>query len=193
MSISSEITRITNAKNAIAAAISAKGVIVPSGAKIDDMPALIDDISGGGNYQSKSVTYTSNGTATITPDAGYDALSEVNVTVDVGGGGGAIDTCTVIVHNGIGVALGFRYTAFENGSIIVKSPYPTGVNPNTTVTLQNVVCGSVFTVYNGYTFHEVITTNGVSVSRDPTWQSLYYVTAPTTAGAIGTVTLIDTD
>ena len=39
--------------------------------------------SGGGNYQSKSVTYTSSGTDTVTPDAGYDALSEVNVTVDV--------------------------------------------------------------------------------------------------------------
>lgn len=41
---------------------------------------------GGGNYQSKSVTYTSNGTDKVTPDAGYDALSEVNVTVDVSAG-----------------------------------------------------------------------------------------------------------
>ena len=40
---------------------------------------------------TKNVTITSNGTATITPDAGYDAMSSVDVTVNVasGGGGGA--------------------------------------------------------------------------------------------------------
>ena len=39
------------------------------------------------SLQSKSATYTENGTATITPDEGYDGLSSVDVTVDVSGGG----------------------------------------------------------------------------------------------------------
>ena len=42
---------------------------------------------GASNLQSKSVTYTANGTATITADEGYDGLSSVVVTVDVASSG----------------------------------------------------------------------------------------------------------
>ena len=51
------------------------------------------------SIQSKSVTYTANGTATITPDDGYDGLSSVDVTVDVSGGGG-VETCTLTTSVG---------------------------------------------------------------------------------------------
>ena len=89
MSVQSEITRLENAKNSISTAITNKGVTVPSGTKLDGMAVLIGSIeSGGANLQTKSVTYTANGTNTITPDDGYDGLSSVDVTVDVSGGGG---------------------------------------------------------------------------------------------------------
>ena len=89
MSISSEITRISNAKTAIAESIANKGVTVPSGTKIDGMAALIDSIQTGGAavQPSKALTVTSNGTTTITPDAPYDAIKQVNLTVNVASGG----------------------------------------------------------------------------------------------------------
>ena len=93
MSISSEITRISNAKTAIAESIANKGVTVPSGTKIDGMAALIDSIQTGGAavQPSKALTVTSNGTTTITPDAPYDAIKQVDLTVNVASGGGGSD------------------------------------------------------------------------------------------------------
>ena len=90
MSISSEITRISNAKTAIAESIANKGVTVPSGTKIDGMATLIDSIQTGGAavQPSKALTVTSNGTTTITPDAPYDAIKQVDLTVNVASGGG---------------------------------------------------------------------------------------------------------
>ena len=48
MSIQTELTRLTNAKAAIQAAIEGKGVTVPSGTLLDGMAALIDAIEAGG-------------------------------------------------------------------------------------------------------------------------------------------------
>lgn len=61
MSISSEITRISNAKTAIAESIANKGVTVPDGTKIDGMATLIDSIptgGGGGNDDVYEITIT---------------------------------------------------------------------------------------------------------------------------------------
>lgn len=48
MSTANEITRLGNAKAAIASAITEKGVTVPTGTKLDGMAALIGQIETGG-------------------------------------------------------------------------------------------------------------------------------------------------
>ena len=78
MSIASEISRLQTAKTDIKTAIEAKGVTVPSSAKIDVFDDYIAQIPTGGSYQSKTISPTES-SQTISPDSGYDALSSVTV------------------------------------------------------------------------------------------------------------------
>ena len=47
---------------------------------------------------TKAVTITSNGTVSVTPDAPYDALKKVDVTVNVASGGGGVGTCKLTIN-----------------------------------------------------------------------------------------------
>ena len=77
MSIQSEITRLSDARAALDAAIAAKGVQVPGSARLGDLPALISAIAGQKPEQSKTVSPALT-QQVITPDDGK-ALSSVTV------------------------------------------------------------------------------------------------------------------
>ena len=72
MSIQTELTRITNAKAAIKAAIEGKGVTVPDGTLLDGMAALIESIEAGGGAKiaTGTVIPANNQSITIEHDLG---------------------------------------------------------------------------------------------------------------------------
>ena len=79
MSIQTELTRITNAKAAIKAAIEGKGVTVPNGTLLDGMAALIESIEAGGG-SSWTDSYSVFATGTFTP---IETLNEYSIDTGV--------------------------------------------------------------------------------------------------------------
>ena len=106
----------------VADSIRTKGGTTDALAWPDGYKTAIDSIPTGGgapSLQSKSVTYTSNGTNTITPDEGYDGLSSVDVTVDVSGGGGVTVAETWVLNDELPVfdSINATFAFFSNAGL----------------------------------------------------------------------------
>ena len=85
MSIQTELTRLTNAKAAIKAAIEGKGVTVPDATLLDGMASLIESIEAGGGAGGIPSPFTKVTTGTVL----YTSLKYAN---------------TVVFNHGLGVA-----------------------------------------------------------------------------------------
>ena len=119
MSVQSEIDRIITAVGNAYSKVSEKGGTVPAPQTVANLATAIDSIPAGGgapSLQSKSVTYTANGTATITPDEGYDGLSSVDVTVDVSGGGSETQAGRSVTFP----ATATRWTNIEEALLVIS-------------------------------------------------------------------------
>lgn len=84
MSIQSEITRITNKRNDSFTAVANKGVTVPSGSTIDDLPGLIALIQTGSGGSGGLVYQDENGYVHLS-DTGGSAIGVID-TLDTNGG-----------------------------------------------------------------------------------------------------------
>ena len=103
MSIQTELTRLTNAKSAIKAAIEGKGVTVPDATLLDGMAALIESIeAGGGGIELQYNRLYPVATGTFTPAERTKVTSDSPLVIEHNAG--IIPFVVMVTSNGMAAA-----------------------------------------------------------------------------------------
>ena len=181
MSVQSEIDRIITAVGNAYSKVSEKGGTVPASQTVSNLATAIDSIPAGGgapSLQSKSVTYTENGTATITPDADYDGLSSVDVTVDVSGGGGETQAGRSVTFP----ATATRWQKIVEAILVLSDGTSVHFEDYSVVagkTINNVICIIAYSV-NDYDYLKLTLAVGtiVQLERSGVASNVYMTKAP---------------
>lgn len=165
MSIQTELTRLTNAKAAIKAAVEGKGVTVPDGTLLDGMAALIESIEAGGggfeNIQTVTGSFTPNslistedqdfpsaGAFTVEHNAGFIPRAAVAYT---GKYGASNLTLYVAVVKGLYVVSGYNVWTSSVHQYYSNKRY---INGSIIKTSKSTWNDSVFTIaHDKYSIH----------------------------------------
>ena len=154
MSVQSEIDRIITAVGNAYSKVSEKGGTVPASQTVANLATAIDSIpSGGGapSLQSKALTITSNGTVSVTPDAPYDGLSSVDVTVDVASGGGGAESATLTITSQSYTGNRYGTFIFVNSDGHLEQLSYTSRPFTFPITFETVIGGTVAFTPDGFT------------------------------------------
>ena len=181
MSVQSEIDRIITAVGNAYSKVSEKGGTVPASQTVSNLATAIDSIPAGGSapsLQSKSVTYTANGTATITPDEGYDGLSSVDVTVDVSGGGSETQAGRSVTFP----ATATRWTNINQAILILSDGTSVHFEDYSVVagkTINNVICIMAYSTAS-YNYLKLTLAIGtiIQLARSNPFAEVYMAKAP---------------
>lgn len=125
---------------------------------------------------TKALTITSNGTVSVTPDAPYDALKKVDVTVNVASGGGG----------GLGFKVTFPATAKNwdrvdqnRASIFLADGTTKSVKDYSTIggkTIENVTGISIYGVITSYVLRMTLSEGAIAQFQTNVGKSSYVIT-----------------
>lgn len=189
MSISTEITRLQNAKASIKSSIEGKGVTVPSSTKLEGYSTLIDTIETGPSIESLNVT--ANGTYRESGKAYSPVIVNVPNSYSASDEGKVVDNGSLVSQTSQSISVNGTYDTTLKNEVVVD--VPTGITPSGTL---SVTANGTYDVTN-YASADVsvsgdfetgtIVGNGSSAQRSVNVSKKYTHFAIWATGAVTTV------